>query len=522
MWGSVTFLGRGSCGRRGTVPAVKRLRPIYRRSSKLAVCLLLGAMTLTGCASKIERALRHQRGTEVWNTSSDAFKEIMRRYVHGDNHTYTDADLDEQFENFVTLDAKDVKAFIRSQSCLPPTGSGPARYYTVNAAHQRHDKFYQESPAKPLTGEGRGKTLKATFSANMLLERHEISAATAFPERARYPYKKGSEKRNKNPFTSWEALATIMSDEQSFLYEESVSERASVSEGASVAEEADAPNAPPFYFRNSEQARAVLEASKGFDWSTASGQLYIAPQLSDDKDSVFSPALFMIILLRESNEEPFSMYVTVSANASGHPEISYAGLIRDNTRGQEEQRDPAGQAEPQGQAEQEEPFLSDTRFKFTPLSNTTNFLDYELVLTGEDPTSFELWMTIAFPGHPDRPYLTVRSVVSPAVSETVIKSYTGVKSAKLIMMLRKGAMMRDLVAAYYPDASELDLWKDVGAIKNDSKFSDRLEAAGLTVGRDLLESRLWLEKPTVVDGDDRQAPSIEALPGMDLRCETSP
>ncbi|MGB1700206.1 MAG: hypothetical protein ACPHRO_09650, partial [Nannocystaceae bacterium] len=287
-----------------------------------------------------------------------------------------------------------------------------------------------------------------------------------------------------------------------------------------------APNAPIFYFRSAEQGRAVLEMSQRFDWSTASGELYIAPQLSDDSDSVFSPALFMIILLRESDEDPFSMYVTVSANASGHPEISYAGLVRDDSRGQAEQRDEAGQAEDQADAERVEPFLSDTRFKFTPLSNTTNFLDYELVLTGEDPTSFELWMTIAFPGHPGKPYLTVRSAVSPAVSEAAIESYTSVKAAKLIMMLRKGAMMRDLVAAYYPDASELDLWRDVGAIKSNSEFMDRLEAAGLTVGRNLFESSLWLQKPTVVEGeataDGAQHARFEALPGMDLRCETSP
>ena len=55
---------------------------------------------------------------------------------------------------------------------------------------------------------------------------------------------------------------------------------------------------------------------------------------------------------------------------------------------------------------------------------------------------------------------------------------------------------------------------------------DRLEAAGLTVGRNLFESSLWLQKPTVVEGeataDGAQHARFETLPGMDLRCETSP
>ena len=420
-------------------------------------------MSLTGCASQLERALRDQRGTEVWNTSSDAFKEIMRRYVHGDNHEYTDAELDDQFEAYLTLDKDDVDHFIRSQSCLPRSGSGPARYYTVNATHQRHDAFYKEDASMPLTGEGHGKTLRATFTANMLLERHEIAKGTEFPPRAG---------KTGNPFTDWDAMAELLTDGGSFN--------------------------ETFHFRDPKQGEQVFGITSNIDWSRASGELYIAPALADGK--VFSPALFAVFLLRETDTSPFSVYLTVSANAAGHPEISYVGLIQpDGTR-------------------QQEPFFSDTRFKFTPLSDKANYLDYELVMTGEDPTSYELWMTLAFPEHADRPYLTVRSVVAPTVSEKALRSFTDVKGADLIMMIRKGALMRDLVAAYYPDASELQLWEDVKAIKGDKEFRNRMESAGLTVGADLFESHLWLQRPTVTQTDAEQRAEFEVQPGMDLRC----
>ena len=140
----------------------------------LALCasLVLGG----GCAGKLEKALSDHRGTETWNSSSEAFKEIMRRYVHGDEHTYTDAELDEQFEAYLTLDQSDVDAFVLGQSCVPESGTGPAQYYMANSTHQRHDAHYKKDPAWRLTGEGEGQTMRATFSANMLLERHEIDA----------------------------------------------------------------------------------------------------------------------------------------------------------------------------------------------------------------------------------------------------------------------------------------------------------------------------------------------------------
>ena len=458
-----TGAGRVRRPRRDTFPPVQMMQGSRRRGLYVLACLLLGVVSLTGCASQLERALRDQRGTEVWNSSSDAFKEIMRRYVHGDNHQYTDAELNEQFEAYLTLDKDDVDDFVRSQSCLPRSGSGPARYYTVNATHQRHDAFYKKNAPTPLTGEGQGKTLKATFTANLLLERHEIAKGTEFPSRAG---KKG------NLFTDWDAMVGVLTDGDSFNN--------------------------TFHFRDPNQGEQVFGITSNIDWSRASGELYIAPKLADGK--VFSPALFAVFLLRETDTSPFSVYLTVSANAAGDPEISYIGLIQP------------------GDARQQEPFFSDTRFKFTPLSDKANYLDYELVMTGENPTSYELWMTLAFPAHANRPYLTVRSIVAPTVSEEALRSYTDVKGADLIMMIRKGALMRDLVAAYYPDASELKLWEDVKAIKGDKEFKNRMEAAGLTVGADLFESHLWLQRPSVVETDSEQAPEFEAQPGMDLRC----
>ncbi|WP_106089175.1 hypothetical protein [Enhygromyxa salina] len=429
----------------------------------VAVCVVL---LTTSCAGTIGRVLDDHRGTEQWTRSSEAFKTIMRKYVHGDNHSFTDADLDQQFEDYLTLGQADVDKFIEDQSCLPAAGSGPARYYMANATHQRHDAFYAKDQARPITGTGDGgQTMHATFSANLLLERHEISPTSSFPARAAY---------DNNQFPDWASIERVMTTRAAFD--------------------------ETFALRDSAQAEQVFNHTQGIDWAKqASGELYIAPELVNGK--IFSPALFAVYLFRSEPSAAFSVYLVISANAAGEPQSSHVGLIN-TTRETTRERD----------------YESYTGFAFTYISAKDNLLDYELVMDGEDPTTFVVWITTAYPDHPESPYLTVRTAFLPAVSEQAIAAYKDTKGVSLIMMLRKGAIMRDLVAGYYPDAPELQLWEDIGALKNDPTFKERLESAGLTVAAGLFEASLWLERPVVRPSGSDGPPQYEVADGAAQQC----
>src|SRR5687768_1348117 len=101
----------------------------------MALALCVVSLTTSCATSQMDRVLDDHRGTETWTKSSDAFKTIMRTYVHGDNVSYTDEELDQHFEDYLTLSDSDVNRFIEDQSCVPASGSGPARYYMANATH---------------------------------------------------------------------------------------------------------------------------------------------------------------------------------------------------------------------------------------------------------------------------------------------------------------------------------------------------------------------------------------------------
>jgi hypothetical protein len=135
-------------------------------------------------------------------------------------------------------------------------------------------------------------------------------------------------------------------------------------------------------------------------------------------------------------------------------------------------------------------------------------------MTGTAPLGFDVWITTAYPDHADKPYLTVRASFVPAVSDAVA-AYKDLPGVKLIMMIRKGALMRDLIGKYYPGSSPAQLWKDVGALSSDKSFTDKLAALGLDVAADLFEADLWLEKPEVTSG---RPDTYEVRPAMELKC----
>ena len=399
------------------------------------------ALVLSGCPgfhARIEGIKSEYRGTAEWNTSKAAFKAIMKNYVHDSASEVSDAQLEEDFELYVSLSKEEVEEFLKTQACRPKKGSEDSEFYMVNSAHQRHDSFFAENqPRRHIAGSGT-KYAHAAFTANMLLQKYPLSPSAALPARARLA---------KNPFSSWEKLARALTDETKF--------------GAT------------FYFKDPEQAQAVFAATKALDFSgSVRGQLFIAPTLKGGE--VFSPALYAVYVLKASEAAAPSVFVVVSANAQGEPETPYVGLISPD----------------------QEPYQGETGFAFTYLSTAKNLLNYQFVVTDESPLSFDLVITTAFPDHPDKPYVAVRSAFAPAVSEQSVTKYRNSGLTRLILMIRKGALMRDLIRIYYPNSKEVQVWNDVGAIHG-TKFRNKVEAAGLNLAVDLFDRDLWLEKPKV-------------------------
>jgi hypothetical protein len=427
------------------------------------VVVMACAVLLTGCPGlhvKIERVKAEYRGTAEWNTSKAAFKAIMRDYVHGGRGHVSDAELDADFEAYVTLSKEEVDEFLKTQTCLPSKATSESEFYMVNSTHQRHDGFFATNqPRGHIAGSGT-KHAHATFTANMLLQRHAISATSEFPARA---------KMAKNPFSSWNKLSQALTDE------------------AKIKE--------VFHFKDLSQQGTVFAATEGLDFtSKVTGELFIAPTLKGG--DVFSPALYAVYLLRVDAGAPPTIYVVVSANAEGEPETPYVGLI-----------DPS-----------HAPYQSETGFAFTYLSTSKNLLNYRLALTSEAPLGFEMVITTAYPDHPESPYLTVRSTFVPAVSNQTVAKYRDSRLTRLILMVRKGALMRDLIRIYYPNSKEVQLWNDVGAIHG-TRFRNKLEAAGLNLAADLFDRDLWLEKPKVGGNEPLE---FKVAPGLVKECPAAP
>lgn len=430
------------------------------------VAFWLGTALMVGCGSEqkktMQAVLDDHRGSPAWATSSEAFKTIMRKYVHGKNHQMTDEELDTHYEQFLSLTNEDIEAFIAGQSCVPESGSGNARYYMINATHQRHDAFYKANQPHPIRGTGK-QTAHATFSANMLLERHEIDASSKMPERAALPAVDGF---SGAPFPKWKDLARALSDQKTF--------------------------GQTFRWQDAAQGEEVFAVTSAYDWSKVKGELFIAPTL--EGGGVFSPALFAVYMLKPTENAPYGAYVMVSADAQGHPDTPYVGVISDKRKS----------------------YKSYAGVTFTYLSSPENLLNYEVALLGTEPLSFDLWISMAYPDHPDQPYVTVRSPFVPAASEEMVSTFKDSSTAMTVMLIRKGALMRDLIELYYPDSEESELWNKVGAIHEDEEFQASVEASGLDVAVDLFDSDLWLEAPVV----GAEHPTTYTLrPGMKLRCK---
>ena len=84
--------------------------------SRFGVAFWLGTALMAGCSGQrkqtMDDVLDDHRGSPAWASSSEAFKTIMRKYVHGKNHQLTDEQLEDHFEQYLSLTDEDVEAFI--------------------------------------------------------------------------------------------------------------------------------------------------------------------------------------------------------------------------------------------------------------------------------------------------------------------------------------------------------------------------------------------------------------------------
>ena len=405
----------------------------------------------------VEEVLNEYRSSAEWKQSEAAFKEIMRHYVHGESIQLTDAELSDDFEAFSTLSEQDVNDFVSTQSCLDGMTDAVGTYYSVNTMHQRHDGFVAQPSPHPLTGSGADHA-HAVFSANMLMQRTEISHDKPLPARAAMP---GAH------FANWQAIADTMTDRAKF----------------------DA----LFLFLDRAQSSAVFAVTSKLDWdSKVSGQVFVAPELHNGQ--VFSPALFSTYIFKKDDAAKYSVFVIISASAQGVPTTPYAGLIENK----------------------EAMYKSKTGFSFTYLSTNENLLDYRFIMESEAPLSFDLRITTAYPAHPQSPYLTINSKFTPIATDQKVERYLKSKVTRLLLMVRKGALMRDLIKVYYPKSSAAQLWVDVGALSKSTGFAAKLKAAGLDLAVDVFARDVWLEKPRI------SAAGVDAAGDLQFRAIDQP
>ncbi|MEM8909443.1 MAG: hypothetical protein AAGD05_16470 [Bacteroidota bacterium] len=390
---------------------------------------------------EIEKILQRYRGSKAWSISQNAFREVMRNFVHGGHGQQggNDDTLDGHFEHTLLLTKKDVEQYKKLMASLRGGDRDPhSPYYTLEVAHTRHDQFFATNQERPITGTG-NQTLDAKFNALNLYEKCPINATSAMPPRV-----------EKSPFPTWDSIVNAMTDQRKFQ--------------------------EMFHLTDRDQANAVFDVTSALDWTTAQGELLITPNLAFG--SVFSPALFSVYFFGPSQGAPMNIFVFVTADGFGNPEKPFIGLVPDPS------------------APKKTIYASINRFAFTYLSSKQNPAKYWLEIDQDNPLNFTLNTLTFFTPHPNSPYIEVNanfSAHAPALEASLFRYIPGVST---FLMLEKATLMRDLVKAYYPDSTSLQLWNDIGAIKG-TGILDELMALGLDLVADIFEHFVWEEKPTV-------------------------
>jgi hypothetical protein len=412
-------------------------------------------------AAQIQKVLDEVKGTPEWNNSKSrlAFHKIMRNFVHGDNATIRDEELDRHFLRALTLTQDDINHHldsIRSPAPLGQTVEG-SQYYLVTVTHDRNDQFFATDQTLPIAGTG-SKTLNAKFQAKNLYERFSIGAGGGMPGKV-----------SNSPLPDWDSIVRVMTDKNKF--EQS------------------------FDLTNQDQVNSVYGIVSTWDWKSVQGDLFITPELSS---GAFSPALYAIYFFGRDQSSSKQIYLVITADGGGSPQKPFIGLI-------------TGPAEPNKRV-----FDSVNRFAFTYLSNKDNPVKYWMMVPGNHTQGFTLGIQTFFPNRPT-PYIEVISEFAPVSKETA-ESFLDPKFLVTEFMLRKGFLMRDLIHAYYPNSSETQLWTDVGALTGDDDLVKMIikamESLGLSWAEALAKKYFpstdwapgWDQEPTVSDTSNTQRP----------------
>ena len=135
----------------------------------------------TEMESEIQKVLDKFRGTEEWKKSRNAFHNIIRKFLYGENSTISDEELDQHFERALTITQNDIDQHLNRINSGQAGEKAPSSpdYYLVNVMHNRKDQFFatlatdEEHP----TGTG-NQTLNAKFKAYNLYQRFPINATS--------------------------------------------------------------------------------------------------------------------------------------------------------------------------------------------------------------------------------------------------------------------------------------------------------------------------------------------------------
>jgi hypothetical protein len=390
-------------------------------------------------AVQIESILAKYRGTEAWETTRKAFHEIIRTYIHGGVKNMTDKELDEHFERALVTTESDVKTFLdKSSAVLDAAKNANSPYYMVNVAHERHDDYFAVNQTCPVTGTG-SKKLEAKFEAQNLYQRYPINATTVMPPRVANSH-----------FPNWATIVTAMTDKTTF---------------------------ENTFALNADEVEEVFKVTSALDWNTAQGALFITPDLFGG--AVFSPALYSVYFMGAPNSL-MNIYFFISADGEGNPEQAFVGIV--NTKS----------------APQKNIYNSTNRFAFTYISSPLNPVRYWLDVNDDNLSDFNLGVQVFYPSHPD-PYIDVNASFSAQVSPGEIAFFTDIPGLSTIMLIQKGTLMIDLVKAYFPDSTSVQLWYDIGVLTGETGIVNELKALGLDLMSDIFGADVWTEKPTVIE-----------------------
>lgn len=402
--------------------------------------------------AEIDNAFQKLKQLPEWEESRKAFEQIINQFLHdsprnkGTNNApkilMSKEEMNGHFERSLIVTQKDAEAYHSWINTLINNNKDiGSPYYLANTAHHRRDQFYKKNQQVPLTGDG-DQTLNAKFEAHNIYQKYKINTSSGMPERIT---------ETPNQFPSWNSIQEIMQDNTKF---QSV-----------------------FGFTDSDQEKEVFDIVSNWDWDKVQADLYLTPTMA--LNQVFSPALFSVYFFGPSEGSPKNIFVIVSANGNGDPEIPFLGIVNDPSN------------------PRQKVYHADSRYAFTYLSSKENPMNYWMDMKNDGQQGFILGIETFYPNHPKHAYIEVLTDFCAQVPPEAIDFYQKVPFLKTFLMLIKGTLMRDLIRAYYPDSSSVDLWIKVGAIQQNQKFK-KLFADILDGIAGIFDLFVWEEKPTVL------------------------